>query len=157
MPSAGHFRRRFASFQRHRPPADPRNSLFRANTPRIYRSTPIYTIELLRGIESVDFDDFRVEKVLTHRLCQRQSKKSPSGNEIYRSFSSEERRCQIWKSGYGFDKIRSPQGPRYATMGLSSNLTNYLRRRSPGLPFPPDPRQAGERGATTYAATPLWP
>ena len=31
----------------------------------------------------------------------------------------------------------------------SRALTNYLRRRSPGPPFPPDHRQAGERGATT--------
>eukprot|EP00964_Phaeocystis_antarctica_P074322 scaffold45677_cov27-Phaeocystis_antarctica.AAC.1 len=29
----------------------------------------------------------------------------------------------------------------------SRALTNYLRRRSPGPPFPPDHRQAGERGA----------
>ena len=34
MPSAGHFRRRFASFQRQRAPAGPRNSGFRADTPR---------------------------------------------------------------------------------------------------------------------------
>eukprot|EP00964_Phaeocystis_antarctica_P044008 scaffold25273_cov55-Phaeocystis_antarctica.AAC.1 len=29
----------------------------------------------------------------------------------------------------------------------SRALTNYLRRRSPGPPFPPDHRQAGGRGA----------
>ena len=36
--------------------------------------------------------------------------------------------------------------------GFISNLApllNYLRRRSPGPPFPPDHRQAGERGAIT--------
>ena len=36
-------------------------------------------------------------------------------------------------------------------MGFISTLApllNYLRRRSPGPPFPPDSRQAGERGAT---------
>ena len=36
-------------------------------------------------------------------------------------------------------------------VGFISNLApllNYLRRRSPGPPFPPDHRQAGERGAT---------
>ena len=35
-------------------------------------------------------------------------------------------------------------------VGFISNLApllNYLRRRSPGPPFPPDHRQAGERGA----------
>ena len=35
-------------------------------------------------------------------------------------------------------------------VGFVSNLApllNYLRRRSPGPPFPPDHRQAGERGA----------
>ena len=34
-------------------------------------------------------------------------------------------------------------------VGFISNLApllNYLRRRSPGPPFPPDFRQAGERG-----------
>ena len=34
VPSAGHFRRRFANLQRQRGPAGPRNSGFRANTPR---------------------------------------------------------------------------------------------------------------------------
>eukprot|EP00964_Phaeocystis_antarctica_P051257 scaffold29902_cov60-Phaeocystis_antarctica.AAC.2 len=37
-------------------------------------------------------------------------------------------------------------------VGFISNpapLLNYLRRRSPGPPFPPDHRQAGERGAIT--------
>ena len=37
-------------------------------------------------------------------------------------------------------------------VGFISNLApllNYLRRRSPGPPFPPDSRQAGERGAMT--------
>ena len=35
-------------------------------------------------------------------------------------------------------------------VGFISNLApllNYLRRRSPGPPFPPDHRQTGERGA----------
>ena len=35
-------------------------------------------------------------------------------------------------------------------VGFISNLApllNYLRRRSPASPFPPDSRQAGERGA----------
>ena len=40
---------------------------------------------------------------------------------------------------------------RKASMvGFISNLApllNYLRRRSPGPPFPPDHRQTGERGA----------
>ena len=41
-------------------------------------------------------------------------------------------------------------------VGFISNLApllNYLRRRSPGPPFPPDHRQTGERGAinTSYA------
>jgi hypothetical protein len=31
---------------------------------------------------------------------------------------------------------------------LLSRSYYYLRRRSPGPPFPPDHRQAGERGAT---------
>jgi len=31
---------------------------------------------------------------------------------------------------------------------LVSRSYYYLRRRSPGPPFPPDHRQAGERGAT---------
>ena len=34
---------------------------------------------------------------------------------------------------------------------LLSRSYYYLRRRSPGPPFPPDHRQAGERGAKTYA------
>jgi hypothetical protein len=33
---------------------------------------------------------------------------------------------------------------------LLSRSYYYLRRRSPGPPFPPDHRQAGERGATTH-------
>ena len=40
-------------------------------------------------------------------------------------------------------------------VGFISNLApllNYLRRRSPGPPFPPDHRQAGERGAKTTKA-----
>ena len=39
-------------------------------------------------------------------------------------------------------------------VGFISNLApllNYLRRRSPGPPFPPDHRQAGERGAKKVA------
>jgi len=32
---------------------------------------------------------------------------------------------------------------------LLSRSYYYLRRRSPGPPFPPDHRQAGERGAIT--------
>ena len=43
---------------------------------------------------------------------------------------------------------------RKASMvGFISNLApllNYLRRRSPGPPFPPDHRQTGERGAKMY-------
>eukprot|EP00964_Phaeocystis_antarctica_P084467 scaffold53203_cov37-Phaeocystis_antarctica.AAC.2 len=38
-------------------------------------------------------------------------------------------------------------------VGFISNLApllNYLRRRSPGPPFPPEHRQAGERGAITF-------
>ena len=35
VPSAGHFRQRFANFQRQRAPADPPNSVFRADTPVI--------------------------------------------------------------------------------------------------------------------------
>jgi len=34
---------------------------------------------------------------------------------------------------------------------LLSRSYYYLRRRSPGPPFPPDHRQAGERGAITFA------
>ena len=34
---------------------------------------------------------------------------------------------------------------------LVSRSYYYLRRRSPGPPFPPDHRQAGERGAINYA------
>ena len=40
-------------------------------------------------------------------------------------------------------------------MGFISNLApflNYLRRRSPAPPFPPDSRQAGERGANRQGA-----
>ena len=33
---------------------------------------------------------------------------------------------------------------------LVSRSYYYLRRRSPGPPFPPDHRQAGERGANTH-------
>jgi hypothetical protein len=33
---------------------------------------------------------------------------------------------------------------------LLSRSYYYLRRRSPGPPFPPDHRQAGERWAITY-------
>ena len=35
---------------------------------------------------------------------------------------------------------------------LLSRSYYYLRRRSPGPPFPPDHRQAGERGAISLAA-----
>ena len=35
---------------------------------------------------------------------------------------------------------------------LLSRSYYYLRRRSPGPPFPPDHRQAGERGAKTSSA-----
>ena len=35
---------------------------------------------------------------------------------------------------------------------LLSRSYYYLRRRSPGLPFPPDHRQAGERGAIIRGA-----
>ena len=40
-------------------------------------------------------------------------------------------------------------------VGFISNLApllNYLRTRSPGPPFPPDSRQAGERGAKKKTA-----
>ena len=33
---------------------------------------------------------------------------------------------------------------------LLSRAYYYLRRRSPGPPFPPDHRQAGERGAIRF-------
>jgi hypothetical protein len=33
---------------------------------------------------------------------------------------------------------------------LLSHSYYYLRRRSPGPPFPPDHRQEGERGAISY-------
>ena len=36
----------------------------------------------------------------------------------------------------------------------SAPLLNYLRRRSPTPPFPPDSRQAGERGAKKVTDTP---
>ena len=36
---------------------------------------------------------------------------------------------------------------------LLSRSYYYLRRRSPGPPFPPDYRQAGERGAITLTLT----
>ena len=46
---------------------------------------------------------------------------------------------------------------RKASMvGFISNLApllNYLRRRSPGPPFPPDHRQTGERGAITRSSS----
>jgi len=52
----------------------------------------------------------------------------------------------------GFEKLRPKKGQKKGSMvGFISNLApllNYLRRRSPGPPFPPDHRQAGERGAT---------
>eukprot|EP00964_Phaeocystis_antarctica_P076180 scaffold47088_cov79-Phaeocystis_antarctica.AAC.1 len=43
---------------------------------------------------------------------------------------------------------------RGSMVGFISNLArllNYLRRRSPGPPFPPDHRQAGKRGAIKAA------
>ena len=44
-------------------------------------------------------------------------------------------------------------------VGFISNLApflNYLRRRSPGPPFPPDHRQAGERGAISHLQGPVF-
>jgi hypothetical protein len=37
---------------------------------------------------------------------------------------------------------------------LLSRSYYYLRRRSPGPPFPPDHRQAGERGAIIQVGSP---
>ena len=53
-----------------------------------------------------------------------------------------------------FESFAPKRDKRKGSMvGFISNLApllNYLRRRSPGPPFPPDHRQAGERGAIRH-------
>eukprot|EP00964_Phaeocystis_antarctica_P112558 scaffold76707_cov70-Phaeocystis_antarctica.AAC.1 len=61
------------------------------------------------------------------------------------------------KSFAPFRRLRKASPQKVTKKGVygglhfkSRALTNYLRRRSPGPPFPPDHRQAGERGAIYY-------
>ena len=67
--------------------------------------------------------------------------------EQIRSTRLEELR-KLQKLRKGSSRFRDEK--RQHMVGFISNLApllSYLRRRSPGPPFPPDHRQAGERGA----------